>query len=336
MTGKNGRPSSLVVSVPAATPTKLRFKGQTWFDRFGVRCGLACQVQTGDLDFDQAVYVRGPSREYAEQYLEDQAKREAVLAVLQQGFPEVRLTGTNVEAVWTGFNPKTNDRPGLTEEAAETLFILTAKLPWDGLEHISAQPDSSFATTAFLWMVAIAIAVTGIFSFIHPPVRVMNLFVAGLAAFMVGYPLFWPHGRRFAPRHHDFPRSLGLVDGLEYFVAGFWQLRRCGGSQRTRRRCADQRADGGYRRQAFHHGQRRVAFLLRHGVSLGLTWRLFSIRCFFGRVRSGHSWAVEAGSDHGPWAAWDRVGKGEAGAKVIRPHLLSGNGRWPKNPTILR
>ena len=92
VSGKNGRPSMLVVRMPVSVPTSLAFNVEIWWDRFGKSLGIAREHQTGDAEFDDAIYIRAASAEYAEEYLANPDKRAAILALVRSGFLEVRLT----------------------------------------------------------------------------------------------------------------------------------------------------------------------------------------------------------------------------------------------------
>jgi hypothetical protein len=188
--GKRGRPSLLTVRVPAETPVPLRFKRETWFDRFGKRVGVACECQTGDAKFDDEVYVRGPSAGYAEQVLEDGDKRLAVRALLHHGMREVRLTGTHAEAAWQGFDPATDDRPEFTQEAAAGLFVLADRLPAEDPDYEVRQTHWHATWHVVLWAVAIALAASIAFVFVYKPVHGDEVFWTGLRLFAVTYPLF--------------------------------------------------------------------------------------------------------------------------------------------------
>lgn len=189
-TGKNRRPSCLIVRVPAATPTTLQFNEENWFDRFCKGVGIAREHQTGDRDFDEAVYVRGPCDGYAEQYLQDDHKRSAIRAIKNEGFRAVRLTGSNVEAVWIGFNPSSDDRPGLTESAAQQLFALADRLPQEDASRPFARRDPHTTRHACLWIFLLALAAMLGFAFYYPPIRTGDLALAGLAIMLFVYPLF--------------------------------------------------------------------------------------------------------------------------------------------------
>src|SRR5262245_50655677 len=102
---------ALVVRVAAKSATTVQFTEENWFDRLCKRMGIAQEVQTGDCEFDDAIYVRCPSDGFARQYLENAGRRRAILALRKAGFAWVQLTGSAVEAHWPQFDPRTAGVP---------------------------------------------------------------------------------------------------------------------------------------------------------------------------------------------------------------------------------
>jgi len=180
--GKNGRASMLFVRIPAATPTTVHFTAEKWLDRLGKFLRIARETQTGDPAFDDAVYVRAPSEEYASQYLADPDKRVGVALLLKSGFGDIRLTGDTIEAAWNSFDPVKNDRDGLAEEAAGALRVLASRLPVVA-DDFRTPTDFSFIAYVALWVVTGFFAATAIALFLYPPIRGGDLFRAGLGAF---------------------------------------------------------------------------------------------------------------------------------------------------------
>jgi hypothetical protein len=185
--GRGGSPSSLRLRVSAKSPTTLQFNKETGFDRFCKGIGIAREHQTGDISFDDAVYIRGPSFGYAEQYLKDSEKRAAILGLLALGFNEVRLTGTDIEAVWPKFNPMRDSHP---ENAAPNLFTLAKQVPADDPDVASARIDWRRVWTLLLWLFALGWAATLTFAYFFEPIRVGRVVLPALTLFALAYPLF--------------------------------------------------------------------------------------------------------------------------------------------------
>jgi hypothetical protein len=188
--GKNGRPSSLLVKVPVQAPTTLQFNMETRFDRFAKRIGLAREHQTGDEDFDAAVYIRGPSLGFAELYLEAPEKRAAVLGLLAAGFNEVRVTDSAIEALWNKFNPLKDDTPELIEDTARNVMILADQVPADDPDDAASRTDWGRRWTILLWVLAVAWAAALTFVFVYEPVRFGDLLLPALNVLTVAYSIF--------------------------------------------------------------------------------------------------------------------------------------------------
>lgn len=203
--GKDARPSLLTVRLPVKAPTTLQFNDENWFDKLCKRFGIAREHQTGEAIFDDSVYIRGPSHDFAEEYLKDPQKREAILRLRRLGFQEVRLTGTHVEAEWKVFDPKTDDRPDLPEDAVDQLRVLAQEVPANDPEGCSPT-ESHQGTLLVLWAVAISFAFLFVAVFVYMPVHESALIFAGLAVFVVAYPVFgWvaAHSLRGMSTSHD-------------------------------------------------------------------------------------------------------------------------------------
>jgi hypothetical protein len=184
------REPMLSVRVPAVTPVVLRFDRETWFDRACKAVRVSREHQTGDAEFDAAVYIRGPGGEFTETYLSDPAKRLAVRELLAAGFTRVQLTGVHAVAVWSKFDPGEHHRAGLTTEAATRLQILAAGLPTTATGENPAR--SRFFTRGLLILLLVLFAwmLTGFSEFLYPPVRYKERLLPAAVVFVVGYPLF--------------------------------------------------------------------------------------------------------------------------------------------------
>ncbi|QEL13483.1 hypothetical protein [Limnoglobus roseus] len=188
--GKNPKPSSLHVRVPVATPTTLHFSRESVFDRVCKSVGIARECQSGDREFDTAVYVRCPSEAYAEAFLADADKRAAVLALRKLGYRDVQLTGTQAVAHWPGFDPNAHDHPELTAATADLLALLAKDLPADDPDHAPARFDVRRVWSVGLWLFALLYAVTLIAAFNYPTIHTWPLVMSAVPLFVGGYVAF--------------------------------------------------------------------------------------------------------------------------------------------------
>jgi len=190
VSGKNGRPSSLVVSTPVECDYEFQITGETWFDKFCKNIGLAVEIQTGDSEFDETCYVRSDTVAFTEAYLTDPIKRVAIVDLRRLGFPELILGHGEMSAKWLGFDPNQHDKPDLTTDAATRLVLLSRNLP-------PSQPEFEYRTGQWrrqwqflLWAFLIVFALTIFTLALYPPTHVdeILLWAAGLLA--VGAPVF--------------------------------------------------------------------------------------------------------------------------------------------------
>jgi hypothetical protein len=188
--GKNPHPSLLTVRVPVATAAEVHLSRENWFDRLFKWAGIAREHQTGDADFDSTVYIRSRSPRYAAACLKHPARRGAVLAILSQRFASVRIADGFATAEWPGFDPETHGRPGVTEDAADALFVLTESLPKRDPGENDGRLDGHALAKGVLWWALIASAVTVLSVCFFPPVRTWDLFLPVLGVFVLGYLAF--------------------------------------------------------------------------------------------------------------------------------------------------
>lgn len=188
--GKNGRPSSLHIRVPARTPTTMQFHREDWFDRMSKMLAIAREHQSGDEEFDRDVYVRCPSEAYAELVLADADRRSAVLALRKLGFHSVQLDGTQAFAHWPSFDPEKHDHPELVEAASDLLAVLAKDLPAEDPENVAGRPDRRRGWLVLLWFLAILYAVTIVSLSWFPPIHTSSLLLTALPIFIGGYLLF--------------------------------------------------------------------------------------------------------------------------------------------------
>jgi hypothetical protein len=187
-TARRRQPSHLVVRVAARSPIGIQFHEENWFDRLCKGWGIAREHQTGDREFDGAIYVRCESDGFARQYLENAGRRRAILALRKAGFAQVQLTGTAAEAHWPQFTPSPSG-PDVAA-AAGHLLTLADGIPSSDPDRVASRPDPRVIASVLLWMAAVGYALTLTFAFVCPPVRVPPLLAAGAVTFAVVYVAF--------------------------------------------------------------------------------------------------------------------------------------------------
>jgi len=190
VSGKNGRPSSLVVSTPAECDYEFQITGETWFDKYCKNIGLAVEIQTGDTEFDETCYVRSDSVAFTEAYLSDPIKRVAIVDLRRLGFPELNLGHGAMSAKWLGFDPNQHDKPDLATDAATRLVLLSRNLP-------PPQPEFEYRTGQWrrqwqflLWAFLIVFALTVISLAAYPPTHFEETLLWAAGCLAVGLPVF--------------------------------------------------------------------------------------------------------------------------------------------------
>ncbi|MEZ6143478.1 MAG: hypothetical protein R3B84_23155 [Zavarzinella sp.] len=190
--GKNGRPADLAISVNAAVPTTMTFNEETWFDRWSKRMGIAHEHQTGDAEFDDAIFIRCPSNSYVEEFLKEPVRRVAILALRNLGYTEIRITGTEIVAYWANFDPLKNGEADLQDRTGQILLKLAEDLPQQiDTELVEKQSHSLGVGKTLLWTFQIVFAVAFILTFTHPAMRESKILLAALMAIL---PVMFVYG----------------------------------------------------------------------------------------------------------------------------------------------
>ena len=130
--GAKNQPPSLTVSIPCATPRQLALRREGAFDRLFKAIGLAVEPQSGDPDFDRAVYLAFDDRPFARRWLADERVRAAIRRLFDQGFTHLESGKGELRAVWRPFTDWESADPETVREAAEGLAPLADSLEAQG------------------------------------------------------------------------------------------------------------------------------------------------------------------------------------------------------------
>ncbi len=105
--GKHTTPSKLSVAVKAGVLCDLVIRQINWKDRLGLRLGLARTVVTGEIVFDEKVYVEATNEAFALDLLAKPQVRQAILDLLALGFGSLvwSVGQKTILSDWVGFQP---------------------------------------------------------------------------------------------------------------------------------------------------------------------------------------------------------------------------------------
>ena len=188
--GKYTKPSCLAIKVPSVCFTSIQFSRENWADRLGKSLRIACEVQTGEQEFDDAVYTRETNPAYCANFLSNDEVRGAILAVLRSGYQKIEIKEDSIHATWNGFDPLKESSENLAELTARALIILRSNLAIPEMEITEASQPNSMPRKVFLWSFAALYAATGIAIFFYKPVFPSELFHLAFATFFLAYTGF--------------------------------------------------------------------------------------------------------------------------------------------------
>ena len=161
--GKHTTPSKLSVAVKAGVLCDLVIRQINWKDRLGLRLGLARTVVTGEIVFDEKVYVEATNEAFALDLLAKPQVRQAILDLLALGFGSLAWSvgQKTIQSDWVGFQPDGETDVQIVADSASTLEILA--FAGAGLEA-GGPPDWSARRTlglawCNLWMAALSVCI---------------------------------------------------------------------------------------------------------------------------------------------------------------------------------
>lgn len=96
VTRRRGRTTWFEIGMPRATPTWIRFHRESAADRAFKAMGIANEIQTGDRDFDERVYVTCDHPHVATVLSGSQELRAAILDLFDAGYQKIYFDGSYV------------------------------------------------------------------------------------------------------------------------------------------------------------------------------------------------------------------------------------------------
>ncbi len=189
--GKNARPSSLKVSIPLETEGEFEIVPESWFDRFGKSWGIAKEIDTGDMEFDEKCFIRTDCVEFTEGFLQHEQNREILLDLLTMGFQSIKLTGKDLQANYTGFDPEKNagDENFIDKVGARLILLAQTEQPETFIVDKSAAARRKMFATLF-WFVLIGYGLTVIAAFIYKALYTGDLLLKSLVVTLGVLPIF--------------------------------------------------------------------------------------------------------------------------------------------------
>jgi hypothetical protein len=116
--GDSRRPGSLFLSMPCPVVGQWSLRQENPLDGLAKRIGLAVELQTGDPEFDNAVYVSTDDPDYARRFFEDAGRRAAITRLMADGYPTLELTNGTLTAQRTPYQHPTSDEAVAAEQEA--------------------------------------------------------------------------------------------------------------------------------------------------------------------------------------------------------------------------
>ncbi len=162
--GSRNSPSYLRVFVDCPSPGQFRVIREGALERFFLKLGIASQIKTGDMAFDQEFYILSNETDFASGYFHDPQRRQAVVDIFRMGFTEVKHDGKVMEARWSPFAMSDDVDPKVITTPLSQLSLLAklqaTPLPYQPLA-LAPQGISWKTQRAMAFAVPILLLLTG-------------------------------------------------------------------------------------------------------------------------------------------------------------------------------
>lgn len=119
--GTNKRAPYLKIFLSCPSHGKFETAQESGFDRFFKKLGIAVELQTGDANFDQQVYITSNTVPFVRSYFADANKREALLEMINLGFKTIKYNGERFELVQSPFRASEGAIKTILEKATPYL-----------------------------------------------------------------------------------------------------------------------------------------------------------------------------------------------------------------------
>ncbi len=126
--GKN-RPASFTIWLDCPSAAKFNITRESHWDAFFKRMGLTTEIQTGDVHFDDACYVRTDFVTFTKSFFQSLQKRQAVLRLIELNYKDIAHDGTSMIATMTPFRLTEDCDKLALESVVGDLALLSKNLP---------------------------------------------------------------------------------------------------------------------------------------------------------------------------------------------------------------
>lgn len=189
ITGKHAQPSKFRVTVPVDLRGEFEIVPETYFDQIAKSWGLTREIETLDESFDKKFFVRTDDIDFTRTLLEYPDNRLIITEVIRMGFNKVSLKNRELVAEWSGFDPKENDTPTLSEDVAARLILMSRKLP-PGLPDANPMGNLRRVLAQFLlWPLMVGYPLLAISALYYAPVSEGTLALWTILFTILTFPL---------------------------------------------------------------------------------------------------------------------------------------------------
>ncbi len=203
------------------------FAKETWLDRFAKLHGFSTELQTGDQNFDEKIYITADDPGFAIQFLNAPRARALILEFFRQGCKSIHSSGNFFSVVFPGDKEGFN---ALYDQMIELRDTLKMSLP----ERNSFWSDSFAVRGLCLQLLILTVMAFASWSFLLIQPRAVNIYVdqqhvilhgivwglIGIISLMV-FTYMLMHG---SSRGHRLLLKNGLLIAIIFPFSGYYAL----------------------------------------------------------------------------------------------------------------
>ena len=182
--------SFLHISIPSVCFTTIQLSKEIEMDRFGKEIGLAIEMQTGHLEFDNSVYINEKNPVFAKLFLDNAEVRNIILDLFRSGFSLISINKDSINALFPDYKPEILNSLNFPEQIARNLIALRKNLPTPNQEIIChSSPPKTFLESV-LWLISLAYGSAGVLLFYYKSVYYWEFYKLGIVAYFLTHSLF--------------------------------------------------------------------------------------------------------------------------------------------------
>ncbi len=171
--GTRKYPSYFKIRIKCLSKGEFVIGKESKLDAWARNVGISCEIQTGDVQFDEEFYIRTNSVDFTTAYFFLPQKREAVKDLFRLGFNKLKHDGKILEMTMQPFDSPESRNPTFIPEVVRRIKILGENIPEGypenligGMSHWKVKRTVVFSVMGIVLAVGIVGSIVGTFLYL--------------------------------------------------------------------------------------------------------------------------------------------------------------------------